>query len=322
MTLSLDSLPAELLLLIAQSSTPKALYNLRLTTRYFYHIFHTPLHQSLLTANSNSPGAALLWACQIGHLGFVHFLLDHPDYDESSSNPYPYPDELISFHTPTSTPLIAAVRADRTSISRIFCTSDYESGPGARPPQPLPHLELRRRTKIVQLLLSRGVDPNQTDSAKKTALHYAAQFGDTELCVLLLRCGARAGPCQLGHYTPLHLAVYWNRVDAVRELLNFDAVRRSIPVGSEEDDTAMSLACSAGYVAVVEMLLGRGAEFSVKGDGDPMQTDACAGQKDVVVGVVGHFATGEGMLCGFGGAGGAGAGFEWNTGKEILCGGT
>ena len=59
----------------------------------------------------------------------------------------------------------------------------------------------------VKALLKSGADVNAAQGDGMTALHWAAQKGDTELVGMLLSAGASVrATTRLGGYTPMHLA--------------------------------------------------------------------------------------------------------------------
>lgn len=270
----LTTLPLELLYQIADYLPGDALYNFHLTTPSFYILFHDWLHPRLLEDHSSCAGTALLWACENGHLGLVRYLLNHrlhnAEYGNSCianapcGNPFPLPDDLISHNDLRSgTPLIAVARADRSCIVRIYCPGSHQTEYANRPGNPLLPREQALRLEIVRLLLIRGVHVNSVDEHRKTALHYAAEYGETEICQLLLSCGADPAIIDYGNNTPLHLAVYNSRVDTVRALLSFEAVRKTINALTEDDHTALTLAAQCAPAEIVEMLLVNTADYRV-----------------------------------------------------------
>ncbi|KAI5849229.1 ankyrin repeat-containing domain protein [Tricharina praecox] len=257
------SIPVELLLQIADNLCPEDVHSLCRATIGLSDTLEDYFYQRLLNDYSQSQGLALTWACAEGHAGVVRFLLNHAD--STIEHPIPLPDDLISYHGPEAgNPLIVTVRADRGCIIRIFRWNVYTRKVGTRPDEPLDSRERARRVEIVQLLLVRGVNFDGVDDNQKSALHYCSQYGESELCYLLLMCGAKASAFDYGHLTPLHLAVTCNRSETLRVLLGFESVRRTIDMGTEDDDTALILAAEAGYIEIVTMLLEHGANFNLR----------------------------------------------------------
>jgi len=59
----------------------------------------------------------------------------------------------------------------------------------------------------VKQLLKQGADVNGAQGDGMSALHWAAERGDTELADMLIYAGANIGAVtRIGQYTPLHLA--------------------------------------------------------------------------------------------------------------------
>jgi ankyrin repeat protein len=282
-SISLTAIPVELLFQIADYLSPTDLYNLHHTTSRLRAVLINFLQRRLLESHSNSAGLALSWACITGHSGLVRFLLDHAD--RSSENAIPLPGDLISFtNCHNETPLMAAVRGDRECIIRIYHWDDYEPEYASRKAEPLLSPEKERREEIVRLLLVRGVDFDKVDENLKSALHYSSQYGDSDICRILLSCGANATAFDYGHLTPLHLSAYCNRLETVKVLLAFESARKTINEGAEDDETALSMAAEAGHTEVVKLLLAHGADLALcNSAGDsPLHLTSMTGKAEVV----------------------------------------
>ncbi|CDS37799.1 ankyrin domain repeat containing protein [Echinococcus multilocularis] len=116
------------------------------------------------------------------------------------------------------------------------------------------HLELVRR------LLHQGANLHAMTTSGDTALHYAAENGHLKVCKELINWGA--GPNQPvvieGAKTPLMKAARAGHLDVVQLL-----VECGFPVNqttTQNDATALSLACNGGHAQVVEYLLRNGAD--------------------------------------------------------------
>jgi uncharacterized protein len=114
----------------------------------------------------------------------------------------------------------------------------------------------------VKVFISRGVNIDATDSQGRTALSYAAQFGNAEIAQLLL--DARASPDlrdSLGG-TALHWAAEGGKLEVVKVLL---AKHATVDMANRQGITPLMLAVSHTSLPVVKALLVGGA--------DPRKTD-------------------------------------------------
>ena len=170
------------------------------------------------------------------------------------------------------------------------------AGAAAQTDSPVADAAQRGDLAEVRRLLRAGADVNAPQGDGMTALHWAAERGDAELCQVLLFAGARVDAgTRIGHYTPLHLAARAAREAVTGQLLDAGSdpnaittnsgvrplhlaaqagdpavVRALIDGGAEVDgregawgQTALVFAASAGRVAVIEALVESGADPSV-----------------------------------------------------------
>lgn len=103
----------------------------------------------------------------------------------------------------------------------------------------------------MRTLLIHGVNFDGVDENIKTPLHYAAEYGDFEIVRILLTCGANPGKYDYGHLSPLHLAVYCKRLETVTIMLEFDSVRRTLGMITEDNDTALHLAVEGEHTDII-----------------------------------------------------------------------
>jgi ankyrin repeat protein len=113
--------------------------------------------------------------------------------------------------------------------------------------------------------LRQGANPNiATTGASRPILHLAAANGLTEICVSLARSGAdleaRAGNQE--SETALHVAVKSRRHDVSRSLIEAGADINARLIGG---GTSLHYAARNGDVAMVELLLGAGADANASG---------------------------------------------------------
>jgi ankyrin repeat protein len=109
----------------------------------------------------------------------------------------------------------------------------------------------------VKTFISRHVNANTVDPQGRTALSYAAQFGNVEMAQVLLE--GRASPDardRLGN-TPLHWAAEGGRVDVLKVLL---AARANADVQNRQGITPLMLAIGHNQLGAVKALLAAGAD--------------------------------------------------------------
>ncbi|MGE3190916.1 MAG: ankyrin repeat domain-containing protein, partial [Vicinamibacterales bacterium] len=128
---------------------------------------------------------------------------------------------------------------------------------------PVADAAMRGDRDAVRQLLQDGVDVNTAQGDGMTALHWAAQRGDTELAAMLLYAGADAAAVtRIGQYTPLHLAARSGNAGVVKALIEAgaDASARTSTSGV----TPLHLAAAAGSVEAIDELVAHGADLTVR----------------------------------------------------------
>ncbi|RZC60013.1 hypothetical protein C5167_021771, partial [Papaver somniferum] len=99
---------------------------------------------------------------------------------------------------------------------------------------PLSHASLDGNINTVDYLLGKGANPNTRNTYGATPLHYAAQYGYTEILTRLLSRGVNVnGSCEDGTLTPLgvagatlsplDVAANNGQLEAIRVLLDHNA---------------------------------------------------------------------------------------------------
>ncbi|KAK1758113.1 ankyrin repeat-containing domain protein [Echria macrotheca] len=83
---------------------------------------------------------------------------------------------------------------------------------------PLAHAQLNDHSRMVQLLVQRGADLNREDSSGERALVRASKLSSSEAVKILVDGGADPDAESNGD-TPLCSAIYWERLDTVRLLV-------------------------------------------------------------------------------------------------------
>jgi ankyrin repeat protein len=128
---------------------------------------------------------------------------------------------------------------------------------------PVADAAMRGDRDAVRALLKQGADVSAAQGDGMTALHWAAQRGDSELAAMLIYGGANAGAVtRIGQYTPLHLAAGAGNPGVVDALLKAGAsvTAKTTNTGA----TPLHMGAAAGNPEVVALLLDKGADINAK----------------------------------------------------------
>ena len=117
---------------------------------------------------------------------------------------------------------------------------------------------------VMALLIDHGAEVNATGHFNWTAMMVAASKGHGECVALLLRHGAEPDIQDTYGWTPLMRAVYGNKRDGVRALLQSDSL--NLEARDDRGATALHIAVERGYRELVAALLERGADTSTTDD--------------------------------------------------------
>lgn len=127
-------------------------------------------------------------------------------------------------------------------------------GPGS----PIADAAMRGDAATVRALIAKRLDVNAPQGDGMTALHWAADRGDSVIASELLRARANVHVrTRIGAYTPLHIAARTGSPAVVRALL---AAGSDVKATTTSGATALHLAAAAGNPDVVTALLAKGAD--------------------------------------------------------------
>jgi ankyrin repeat protein len=130
------------------------------------------------------------------------------------------------------------------------------------PPSPVADAAMKGDLASVRALIARGANVNDAQGDGMTALHWAAERGDSAMTAVLLRAKANAGATtRIGDYTPLHVAAKGGRAPVVSALLRAgsDAKARTA-----SGTTALHFAAAAGDTMSINALMDRGADANAR----------------------------------------------------------
>ena len=118
-----------------------------------------------------------------------------------------------------------------------------------------------------------------------TAFFYAVYEGHQEVMDLLLEAGADPVRSDKDGYSPLRRMVSWNETEAVKKLLEIEAVKENINAQNEDEATVFLNAALHGYLEIMDLLLNAGADPTIpdKNRNTPlMQAAAYSGETAAV----------------------------------------
>ncbi|MEO8624888.1 MAG: ankyrin repeat domain-containing protein, partial [bacterium] len=127
---------------------------------------------------------------------------------------------------------------------------------------PVADAAMKGDVTLVRKLLAKGERVNTPQGDGMTALHWAADRGDSTMADVLLRAHADVrAVTRIGAYTPLHVASRSGSAAVVVALL---AAGSDVHALSEAGATALHFAAASGNAASVKALLDRGADANAR----------------------------------------------------------
>jgi uncharacterized protein len=155
--------------------------------------------------------------------------------------------------------------------------------PGGPGTAPVADAAMQGDLSTLRTLVAKGADVNVAQGDGMTALHWAAQRGDSAMTVLLLRSKANLSTTtRVGAYQPLHVASEAGSAAVVRLLLTARANARAT---TAEGITPLHLAALSGVPGAVSALLKAGADVNALEPGwnqSPLMLAAGKGRTEAV----------------------------------------
>ncbi|KAL9979953.1 hypothetical protein ACROYT_G008476 [Oculina patagonica] len=118
-------------------------------------------------------------------------------------------------------------------------------------------------TCVEQLCISERGHVNDRDERGLTPLHLAARESHRETCTLLLHMGANPIIRDSNRWTALHHCAAGGCVCTTEVLLGHHSTR-FMELADQEGNTALHVAAKYGHVRVLELILSRGADITVR----------------------------------------------------------
>ncbi|MHC4351479.1 MAG: ankyrin repeat domain-containing protein [Planctomycetota bacterium] len=117
--------------------------------------------------------------------------------------------------------------------------------------------EERKRTELVEILVSKGADVDTEGQRGETPLHYAAQHGCKRIAELLIDGGAEVDAEDEISETPLYHAIRWGYRDVAELLIAYGA---DVNLTTRSGLNALTIAQEMNYPGLVRLLREHGAK--------------------------------------------------------------
>ena len=148
----------------------------------------------------------------------------------------------------------------------LLAQKDTRQSKSLKLPPPRTHAvadaAMRGDLAAVKKLIAQGADVNAAEGDGMTALHWAADRGDSAMAAALLRAHANVkAVTRIGAYTPLHVACRSGSGPIVEALIKAGSDVKAL---AETGATPLHLAAEAGDSTAVAALLAAGADPNAK----------------------------------------------------------
>jgi uncharacterized protein len=132
----------------------------------------------------------------------------------------------------------------------------------AVPPSPVADAAMKGDLAAVRTLIVQGANVNAAHGDGMTALHWAAERGDSAMTAVLIRAKANvSATTRIGDYTPLHIAAKGGKGSIVKGLLGAGSDAKARTASGA---TALHFAAAAGDTISITVLLKSGADANAR----------------------------------------------------------
>ena len=216
--------------------------------------------------NQHNDSVLLHLICSEGYQEMFEFLVNPRNHAESDNIPL----DVDAKNNRGRTPLMMCFTPPTaTFLGQRFGVDEEGTPMGDRPDgveSPADWIKPggpKAREKCIELCLRTGADPCTVDYHHFTCLHYAAMWGWSPACKLLLKKGADINATNLTGRTPLMFAVEAGHALCVKFLANYED--NELNATDADGQTALLMAMEMGDdgIGMIESLVDAGADINM-----------------------------------------------------------
>lgn len=222
--------------------------------------------------NQHSDMVILHMLCQEGYASMFEFLLNPRNHAVTDDIPL----EIDARNNRNRTPLMLCFTPPTSSFLGLKFGVDEEGTPLNERPDGIESINdwikpggPKSREDCIKMCIKAGADVNQRDFHDFTCLMYAAMWGWTPTCKILIENGADINATNLTGKTALMFAVEQQNDHAVKYLANYiplaDGEENELNAADADGQTALLYAMDLGDdgLNIVEILVNAGADINI-----------------------------------------------------------
>ncbi|KAJ8026830.1 Transient receptor potential cation channel subfamily A member 1-like [Holothuria leucospilota] len=215
---------------------------------------HSVLGEMLTDRENNNYGNPLHLAVDSGEREIIELCLDH------NAN-------VNAICGGKNTPLHAACESSNLETVKLLLQRGARvDSRNSDQMTPLHKACLTNRHRIVDFLLQNGANVERTDKDNFTPLLIAASEGHTATIQVLLRYKANISARDKHDKTAIFWAAEEQNFEALQVLLDHEGAKDLIDESDRYDNTALHIASEKGFLAIIKLLLDRGADVDAKNE--------------------------------------------------------